>query len=606
MEYYETPVKRPRTRQSSTADHLRLDHNHELCIDENTAIHIREILSRLQQVVSTKQRVHVLHQLLRVLGYQHATRLFTCHAAILSKFVQGNCIHSLCLQLGYALHRRSLAGEDPEVGSTTNPHKNPYNEVHLICIALDSFYRQCPELVTENFIQRSGSEVLRLTRQTLLQQQTEASNTTIALPIVSIWHSFSACHQGTMLLFQQADTLGLLNSILSRESTRFLHNTDGAMETILECLGLLKNLSYYAEDHRNILVNQSNLLSTLTSLTDVPSDKARERLSAVIRNLSLSVDVRTVLIQSSDVLACLLRLSQHARMHHAGKPTLRNVLIAIANLAIDTSSCHVLLFFGDGIWIRQLQHCMLKSEDAVARKRAIKGLRLLAKDPSSTMVLLQTNNRLEILLQACLYDPNEGVRHEAIEAFCQCATWVRSSMGQHAYVLNALTQLLTATITNRGVVTRALHEQATHPANRRSMAQHKHLLQALVALIGTDDAPLHAKDSACSVLATLSADEPLAIGLPVVLDALVKTLLPQSTTIGNTSSNNVERMVTTRIRHSSVQTILHLAQQPRNLPDMARHTALLQSLLRFAAAATTPEDLKKDTKAVILRLAEEL
>ena len=633
MMEYQTPVKRPRTRESSATANHHLYYNSGIHIDERTTIHIQQILSSLQQVVASKQRVAVLQQLLSFLVYDPSTRLFQCPAGIVLQFLERKCVHLLCLQLGYALYRFSITNSG-ECEFSRNNNNNPSNEIHLIFIALDAFYRQCPRLVTEESIRNSGSEVLRLSREVLVQdndsllQEMLGRNrnhgndlyvvASTVRSIVSIWHSFSSFNLGTILLLQNPETLRILNNILSTQKKAYHRNGMGEMETIMECLGLLKNLSYYGEDYRHRIVNQPDFLSTLTSLADVPNGKARERLSAVFRNLALSVDVRSLLTQRADVLAAIFRMSNFRGSHtttstdsacNSKKNILRNVLSTITSLAIDTCASHLMVFHGDGVLIEQLKRFVLHCEDFVARKRAIKAIRLLAKDPSSTPVMvLQNNELLEILSDRALHDTNDSVRAEATEAFANLANLVRAPMVQHDCVLDAVTRMLTtATTGNLDVLVRALQEQASHQVNRRAMVQHRNLIRALAALIRSENSALGAKESACATLEDLS-EEPLnleVIALPVLLDALVGTLIQPLSRRSNASAN-IDAIVTNRIRESSVKTILNLAETPSNRKDMARQTALIQSLLRFAAATTTGEDTKKRVKSVILQLATEL
>ena len=617
---YQTPFKRQRTRESSATGAARhhLPYDNSLYINQQTTIHIRQILTSLQEAVSSKQRLAALHQFLSFLRYDPSTRLFQSSPGILSQFLEGKCIHSLCLQLGYTIHRQFFTSSGEYVHSTKNTLSN---EMKLICVALDTFYRQCPQLVNEESIRNSGSEVLRLTREVLSQEERNVfdSASPLVRPIVSIWHSFSSCNFGTTLLLQHPDTLKIINLILSVQKKTFHHNPIDGVEIIIECLGLLKNLSYYGEDYRYRIVNEADLLSSLTSLTDIPSDKARERLSAVFRNLALSVDVRSGLAQRGDVLTALFRISNfcvstaatNSDIQNLKKNTLRNIFSTITSLAIDTSTSHLMVFHGDGVFIEQLKQFARHCKDPVARKRAIKALRLLAKDPSSIPVMiLQNNQLLEILSDRALYDTNDSVRAEATEAFCKCANLIRAPMAQHDCVLDALTRMLTnASPTNLDALARALQEQANYQENRRPMLRHRNLLEALAALIGSENATLGAKESACSTLVDLSEEpiEPDTIELPNLLDALVQVLrepLPQSR--GNNAATNIDVIVTNRIRESSVKTILNLAKTPSNRRDMARQTSLIQSLLRFAAATTTADNVKKQVKAVILQLATEL
>ena len=500
--------------------------------------------------------------------------------------------------------------------------------MQLICIALDTFYRQCPQLVNEESIQNGGSEVLRLLIEVLVHDKSLLSReqrnildaTSLVRPIVSIWHSFSSCNFGTILLLQNPNTLRVVNHILSNQKTIFHHNPVDGIETVMESLGLLKNLSYYGEDYRHRIVNETDLLSTLTSLTDVPNDKARERLSAVFRNLVLSVDVRSKLAQRGDVLTALFRMSNlcvsttavaTSSIDNMKKNTLRNILSTITSLAIDTSTSHLMVFHGDGVLIELLKKFARHREDSVTRKRAIKALRLLAKDPSSTPVMiLQNNELLEILSDRALYDINDTVRAEATEAFCKCANLIRAPMAQHDCVLDALTCMITnASATNLEALARALQEQASYQENRRPMLRHRNLLEALSALIGSENATLGAKESACASLVDLTEEslQPEINVLPILLDSLVQVLREgPSQSRGNNAGTNIEVIVTNRIRESSVKTILNLAKTPSNRRDMARQTSLIQSLLRYAAANTTADNVKKQVKAVILQLATEL
>jgi hypothetical protein len=191
-------------------------------------------------------------------------------------------------------------------------------------------------------------------------------------------------------------------------------------------------------------------------------------------------------------------------------------------------------------------------------------------------------------------------------------------MVQHNYILDSLTHMLmastsTTTRTNIDTVARALREQACYPENRRGLVLRENLLGALADIILSENTTLSAKESVCATLVDLSEEElnHEAIALPIILDALVQTLsdrdriLTANNAIGNTNAN-INTSITNKIRESSVRTILNLAKTQSNWKTMAKQTALIQSLLRFAAATTTGEDAKKQVKAVILQLAAEL
>ncbi|VEU42595.1 unnamed protein product [Pseudo-nitzschia multistriata] len=633
-----TPLKRPRTADPSPTNYNY--YGNSISNDEAIRRHIQEILTELQQAISSKQRVRALRNLLHFLRYDPSTRLCRCPASTLECFVHGKCIQLLCLQLGYAIGRHRF-----DHGNRCGPWGQNH-EILLISTVLDIFYRYCPELVTEHSIQKNGSEVLRLSQEVFINYQREGVGQDQTqeksgmrgsgdfLSIVSIWHSCSSCSLGTMLLLQHPGTLKAINYILSSKMHQSHHDTS-RIETIMECLGLLKNLTYFGEDHRQEIVDQTNLLTTLTRLTDIPNKKTRERLSAVFRNLALSADLRSRLTKQTNVLAAIVRMANFGLIecnnlnghdsHHENanckKNTLRNILSTVANLAIDRSTNHLMVFYGDGILIEELKQFLVQGEDFVLRKRASRALRLLAKNPSSAPLLIMQNNQLlEILSDLALNDENDSVRVEATEAFAACAELIRAPMTQHNNILDALTHMLITSTrrispsrVNLDIVARTLQEQASHQINKRAMIRRKNLLAALANVILSEHATLSAKESVSATFVNLSEEEDNQeiISIPIILIALVHILLDRPSVLdaNNAVANvraSVDRIITSRIRESSVRTILNLAKTPSNRQAMAKQTALIQSLLRFAAASTTNDDLKKQVKTVILQLAAEL
>lgn len=534
--------------------------------------------------------------------------------------------------MGYSLH--SHAGGCGE-------------EISLILASLDVFYRYCPELVTEESIRTQGPELLRLLPRVLTQLKTSHVGGTVVenasnllLPVVSIWHSCSSCVLGSTLLLQHPATLPAIQELLQKGHD----NLDGVMES----LGLLKNLTYFGEDHRHRIVDHPiNLITTLTGLTGVFEDKARERLSAVFRNLALSTDVRQRLAQRADVLTALIRMAasccdgsinehttfyarndynvpdNHGRDVNARRTTLRNLLSATASLAMDSASTPWMVSHGDGVLVDQMKRFMVHDEDPVVRKRATRVLRLLAREPSAAL-LLRDDYLLEALSDRALHDSNEAVRTEAVEAFAQCASLVRAhpnNYEQYQAVLRSLTKLATNPEVSSEAVARAIQEQASRPENRTAMAQQKELVEAMAHIALSKKFSRAAKESVCTALVDLSRDEANheAIAIPAVLDSLVR-LLSDHRGYGtseswvndenqNNSSNNINGSsigTTTRaMKESTIRTILNLAKTPSNRKIMASQAALLQSLLRVAAATST-DGLKEEVKGAILQLASEL
>jgi hypothetical protein len=265
----------------------------------------------------------------------------------------------------------------------------------------------------------------------------------------------------------------------------------------------------------------------------------------------------------------------------------------MVSMAMDADSCLLMVFHGDGVLVELLKRFVVYEDDAVIRKRAARALRLLARDISAPL-LVHDNQLMECLSYRALHDTSSDVRTEAAEAFAKCAGLIKAPMAQHDAVLDALTHLACSPHVVPDVMARALKEQASHPENRRPMANRQNLMVALARIAVSVDASRSAKENACSAFLDLSTDESnrAVIATPPTLEALVR--------------NSVDRSEGhARIRECAVRTLLNLAVTRSNWKRMANHTSLLQALLHFAAATQT-EDLKKEVKAVILHLAAEL
>lgn len=570
--------------------------------------HIQQLIVDLQHTITSKNRLNILRELLQFVRYDDPSkRGYRCHATTLSQLVKGRCIvQLLCIQLGYMLSRRGASWCYMDIHDSSL-------EIKLTLTIIDVFYQYCPEMITEELMRNEGIEILRLSKDMLMNNRSFGSE--IFLPILSIWHSYSSSTPGTMLLLHHPITLQAISNILSKVQTELPYQE----QIIMESLGILKNLSYYGEDYRHRIVDQTNLLTNLTSLSlvDVPNDKAHERLSAVFRNLALSTEVRSRLIQRADVLNAIVRIIINVTIPNeyrnvdeskidCRKNTLRNILSVVTSLAIDTNTAHLILFHGEGILVEQLENCVIHSEDLVIRKRAVRAFRLLARDPTSAPIMVLQNNKiLEILSDRTLNDVSNAVRMEAAEAFAQCACLIRAPMTQHDYILDMLTQMImfsktTTTTINIDAIAKAAQEQTACVENRVSIGKRGYLLKGLAYIILNESSSLKAKESICTAFLNLSKEavNHEVIALPIILDALVLTLIDR----GRLNNNSIRNKIT----ELSVRTILNLSGTIINRRVMVKHTTLIQTLIHFAAATTTSESTKKKVKELILQLAVDM
>ena len=538
--YHQSPAKRPRTTL----------HNQEAAC--------QELVVGIHHAVTTKQRFDMLQNLFLFLEYNPQTRLCYADHNKISFLVKAGIVNSLCLQLGFVLHRHGSCKE----------------EMELTCTAIDSLYRHCGELITEDAIRQRQNDLLRFLP--------ELAQRDIVLPVLSLWHSCSSCNFGTSLLLQDTSMLQAVVRVLEQHVTR-------RKEEILESLGILKNVTYYGEDFRRRIVRYPGLTTSLTSLPLDDNGKDQERLSAVIRNLSLSPDTRLILAQRPDVLTSIARMA--TSINHT---TIRNILTTLSNMAIDADSCLVMVFHGEGILVGLLKRFVVQDDDAIIRKRAARTLKLLARD-TSVPLLVHDNQLMECLSQRAFHDTNVEVRAEAAEAFTRFAALIKAPMAQHDAVLDALSHLAASPNTNADVIARALRAQASHPENRKAMLQRGKLMAALANIATSGEASISARKSACSTFLNLSEEEVNRFTIantPAILQSLVRN-----------STDRREAHADTR--DMAVRTLLNLALVQSNRQTMAKSTGLIHCLLQFASTAETAMK-KKEVKDVILKLAAEL
>eukprot|EP00980_Cylindrotheca_fusiformis_P026368 scaffold15973_cov120-Cylindrotheca_fusiformis.AAC.9 len=527
---------------------------------EDQGLDIEEIVHGISHAVTTRQRFEILSKLFEAIRYDSRSRTPNVESATLSYCIDLGVIRSLCLQLGFVLRR----------------HGSVKEEIQETCTALAVFYRYCPELVaSEDALRTKGADLFFLLP--------EAFQKGACLPVLSIWHTISSSKVGTAMLLQSPSAL-----LASRD---VIQGGISGKEGLMETLGLLKNMTYYGEEHRHLFVDQPGLLSALTSIPlNENCERARERISAVYRNMALSLSNRSVLGARADFLTAIATLGSSSSL-----VVLRNMLSTLVNLAMDANSSLLMVFHGEGIIIEILRRFVAYKEDATLRKRAVRVLRLLARETSAPL-MVHDNRLMKVLSERALHDTNTEVRAEAAEAFAKCASLVKAPMAQHEAMLDALTHLSTGHQSiSADVMARALKEQASQPENRKALIKRSALVTALGQIAMSGESSLSAKENVCSAFFDLSSDDEN-------VRSLLATTLTLEALVHNSGDNGAAYSA---IRRCSVETLLNLAVVPSNRKSMAQHTSLLQSLLHFAAA-TQVGDLKAKVKSTILQLAAEL
>jgi len=578
---------------------------------ENKDDKVDLLIAEIHAALTTKQRLVALKHLQQMFVLQQKQQESATLIDSARALLESGLINALSLQLHRLLYRH---------GSTPT-------EMEWLCHCLYLVLERCRKLHSElqQCIQAQGTPLIdMLTQATGMQnqqqqqQQQRSSSNNSTIPcvlqsVLSLFNIISSSYLGTHLLLQSRDVGHTLVASLS--------NANAPDAIVLETLGTLKNMTYYDEDCRIILVKLPGFLSALTSLPyhhQRPlSNKSRHRLSGVVRNLATTAECRAILIQQPALIGLLARFmttSDNNNNNHEQWPTLqeyhtfrRNILNTIICLAMDQESSLLLLLHGDGILVRRLQVYLSDANDESARKSAARILRLLAHE-ASIQLLIHDAALMHQLSDAALLDPSATVRQEATEAFVLCAALVQAEPAQPAYyesVLDAL-QLLVQQQQSRAVshdvLAQTLREQAMRAGNRKLLGQRPILLQTItkIALERGVSSTMAVRD-ACSTLMYLSMEESNREGMvqaPELLDALLINL--------SSFSEGDHQEVNAVERKDALQTLANLALCSANHEPMAKHSCLLSTLIQITGKMNDDDALKVDLKQTILLLAKAL
>lgn len=592
-------------------------------------LNVDHLVADVHSALTTKQRISALHRLLKSLQNNTSTlssandRSFASSAyANLSQnvhdkdsarsvfvhptpssLIRAGIINPLSLQLHHLVHMH---------GSTAA-------EVELVCHCLSLLFghaRRKGDSFQRRIVDQGSPFVIILADAVSVVARKRRSRTTKSnIPstrhsVLSIYHLLSTFAAGASLLFK---CQGALETVI-----RCLVDNELRDESLLEALGIWKNLTYFQEDSRMYLLKATEFRCGLTSLPSRDlSIKSRQRLSSVIRNLAISVECRPVLVGHCSVIGAMVRLmmwepeSEVERVSIDFCNTRRNLLNTIVSLSMDHHSALLLIFHGDGILLTIFKHYLKESTDSVVRKRSACTLRLLANE-SSAPLLIHDAELMRLLSDAALRDGSIEVRKEAAEAFARCAALVQVEDQPHyAAVLDALTDL----VTNRHrlnsvsveVLARALKEQSCHIGNRLPMAERSVLLQTL-AQIALDSTSTRATQDACSALLNLSC-EPLNLERLVRCSCILDALTTNAASAFQNSDILIGDHTSTMVKEKglAIATLVNLSALPRNRRVMAKHRCLLQTMIQVTRLMDKEKDVEKEMlKNSILLLVKEL
>ena len=591
--------------------------------ENNKVDSVEHVIAEIHSAMTTKQRLVALkhlHQMLQSMQQQqqqqqHEEVQQQHHGAALNNptnLLETGLINALSLQLHCILHRH---------GSTTV-------EMELMCHCLCLVFQRCRKQHKELqlCIQEQGTPFVDMLTQAIgieLRQRSLQSTNSIPSALYSVLSLFSIISSsalGTSLLLQSRDVGVTIVSCLSDPKV--------PDATIAEILGTLKNMTYFDEDCRIILVKLPDMLSALTALPNYHhrplSIKSRHRLLGIVRNLSTTAECRAILIRQPSFVGLLARFmmadsssdnskndESTAQENQIFRRSMFNTLIS---LAMDQESSLLLLLHGDGILLRLLHaywRTSIQADDSDTRKSVARILRLLAHE-ASVPLLIHNTELMHQLSDAALRDSCAAVRTEAAEAFTRCAALARAeTSGQHSHyyeaVLDALQLLVQqqqqSRAVSRDVLAQALREQSMHPGNRAPLGKRSILLQTVTQIaLERGVSSVTAVRDACCTLLHLSLEESNRqdlVQVPNLLDALM-------TNLSSFSQGDQHDHVDAVERDHAMQTVVNLAQCSANGKTMARHGCLLSTLIQIAGNMHHDNVVKADLKQTILLLVTNL
>ena len=601
------------------------------------------IIADLQSAITTKQRLIAFHRLRKILQKSNDVNTSMTSSSASIDEIHSQCLTSQASASTPGVNLENFIMSDGGVTAITMQlhhlvysHGTTTAEIEVISNCLSIIFRSCwrrrsMDNVRQHMLQHHVPDLLILLSNAVLvatsqkkQRQTQAIDefdrnmNSVVLNVVTIFNIISSSHLGTNCMSKCRIATETMIRLLENDKSDKEQDNDG--DTIIsEVLGCFKNLTYYQEEYRIQLVRSSTgfikHLGILLMSKTTMSMKSRQRLSAVIRNLSISIECRTILVAHPtiiDTLIQLLHCEQPQTTINGNDDTFNNmkhnVVSTLVSLSMDRDSALILIFYGDGILLQILQRHLKVSSDVFLRKKSACILRLLANE-SSAPLLVHDANLMHSLSDAALRDGSSDVRKEAAEAFARCAAFVQVVEQQPHYyesVLDALTVLVTRRDQLRAVaidsLARAIRDQSSHEGNQRPMADRSVLLDAIseIAISREYDTSTASKDATYALMNLTSNDENLEklTRNPLVLDALL-SIVSSYRMIADRSVDDGKIYALTAL--------VNLTRNSNSRKIMVRHGCLLQTMLQEVKNIPTDQREWKDRlKQACIMIAAEL
>lgn len=608
------------------------------------------MIKDLQSAITTKQRLIAFHRLKKMLQKSSTSQKDGNHSMTSSSALIGDnnsqCIPSQGTSSTNGINLEQFIVEDGgftvifmQMHHLVYSHGTTVAELEVVCNCLSTIFRSCwrrrtMSMVQQHILQHYVPDLLILLSNAVLvvtshrkQRQLQIQKldgidqniNSVLMNVMTIFNIVSSSYVGSNSIIKSRLATETMIRILGNDDNEKLQDDNDDDNILIEVLGCFKNLTYYQEEYRMKLIRTPSgfikNLGLVLKTKAMMSMKSRQRLSAVIRNLAISIECRVILVAHPmiiDTLIELLKFDQPQTTINGDDDTLnnvkRNVVCTLVSLAMDHDSALILIFYGDGILLQILQHHLNASSDVFLRKKSACILRLLAHETSAPL-LVHDANLMYSLSDAALRDDSSDVRKEAAEAFARCAAFVQVVELQPKYydsVLDALTILVTRRSQLKTVaidsLARALREQSSHDSNQRPMADRSVLLDAIaeIAISKEYEMSTASRDAAYALMNLSSNDDNLEklTSKTLILDALVSIASSYRTNYDESVEN--EKMY-------ALTTLINLTRNTNCRKIMIRHGCLVQTMIHeIKYIPTEQRELKDNLKNALLLLASEL
>lgn len=481
--------------------------------------------------------------------------------------IETGAANALCIQLGYSLNKKD---DDIEILNT-------------ICCALELVY-QCSISIRTKSFRRIGFELIPLLIKSMERCRSYASaselqrNDTV-LQIMKILNLFSAIELASNYM---ATSHGVLSALVT-----CIQNSP--LDTVkLEAISTCKNISLRAEEHRINLVEEPHFISSIVELSyGSMTNKIREDISEIIRNLALALDAKITMAQQGILLNAIINHTDDSN-----KRIKFNAVVTLGSLAVPPENSHWLVSHSDGALVDILVR-LINDEDPNIQERALKTLKRMGRR-ESVPILVDHKGVLDSLSSFICSEAHIDVRIEAMEVVSSFLTNLKDdSPSRIEKILKCELDLLEKVNNSlfAEAIFKSLMEASTYSEIASLMVKHVELLSILSNIIQSDSQPKSIAYFALKTVYNISSSQ---IQGPIVSSERMLASLTRATKLVSEDQD--------RNSYAAAEILVMLTKTEQNRIKLAGHEGLLEALMKFVTNISGSNPTKEMVKTAILDL----